>query len=155
MEIRLFTPEDADETARLIATTLRTSNSKDYSPQYIENTIASLSPEVLIRRAGEGHMYVVCHGSRIIGCGAIAGYWGSTAESILLTIFVMPEYQGKGIGRQIIDTLERDEFFLRANRIEIPASITAVGFYRKMGYDYKSGVPQPDSEQLYRLEKFR
>lgn len=155
MEIRLFTPEDAGETARVIAATLRTSNSKDYSPQYIEYAIASLSPEILIQRAGEGHMYVVCHGSRIIGCGAIAGYWGSTTESILLTIFVLPEYQGKGIGRQIIDTLEQDEYFLRADRIEIPASITAVGFYRKMGYDYKSGTPQPDSEQLYRLEKFR
>ena len=72
-----------------------------------------------------------------------------------MTIFVLPEYQGKGIGTQIIHTLENDEFFLRAKRIEIPASITAVEFYRKMGYDYKNGLAELDDEQLYRLEKFR
>lgn len=82
-------------------------------------------------------------------------YWGSTNESILLTIFVLPDYQGKGIGKQIIETLEQDEYFLRAKRIEIPASITAVKFYKKMGYDYKNGIAGMDEEQLYRLEKFR
>ena len=35
------------------------------------------------------------------------------------------------IGRKIIETLEKDEYFLRAKRIEVPASITAVPFYKK------------------------
>ena len=155
MEIRLFRQEDARETAKVIAQTLKASNSKDYSQKYIEDNIASHSADVLIERAKEGHMYVACDKSRIIGCGAIAGYWGSTTESILLTIFVLPEYQGKGIGKQIIHTLENDELFLRAKRIEIPASITAVEFYRKMGYNYKNGIAELDDGQLYRLEKFR
>lgn len=155
MEIRLFKIEDAIETAQVIAETLRVSNSQDYSSEYIEANIASHSPEVLIARANEGHMYVVCDNSRIVGCGAIAGYWGSLTESILLTIFVLPDYQGKGIGRQIIETLEQDEYFLRANRVEIPASITAVEFYKKMGYDYKNGIAEIDDEQVYRLEKYR
>lgn len=155
MEIRLFKIEDAIETAQVIAETLRVSNSQDYSSEYIEANIASHSAEVLIARANEGHMYVVCDNSRIVGCGAIAGYWGSLTESILLTIFVLPYYQGKGIGRRIIETLEQDEYFLRAKRVEIPASITAVEFYKKMGYDYKNGIAEIDDEQVYRLEKFR
>lgn len=89
-----------------------------------------------------------------MGCGAIGSYWGKKDESSLFTIFVLPEYQGKGIGRRIIETLESDEYFLKAKRIEIPASITACQFYRKMGYDYKNGVDIPDEEQLFRLEKF-
>lgn len=100
-------------------------------------------------------MYVACDATQIVGCGAIAGYWGSITESILLTIFVLPEYQGKGVGKQIIQTLEKDEYFLRANRIEIPASITATPFYLKMGYNYKNGIDKPDSEGLIRLEKYR
>ena len=155
MEIRLFKIEDAIETAQVIAETLRVSNSQDYSSEYIEANIASHSAEVLIARANEGHMYVVCDNSRIVGCGAIAGYWGSLTESILLTIFVLPDYQGKGIGRRIIETLEQDEYFLMAKRVEIPASITAVEFYKKMGYDYKNGIAEIDDEQVYRLEKFR
>ena len=155
MEIRRFQPEDAIETAQMIAKTLIISNSKDYSREYIESTIASHSAEIISERAKDGHMYVVCDGSRIVGCGAIAGYWGSITESILLTIFVLPEYQGKGVGRRIIQTLEQDEFFLRAKRIEVPASITAVGFYKKMGYHHKNGIAEVDEEQLYRLEKYR
>ena len=155
MEIRRFQPEDAAETAQMIARTLIISNSKDYSGEYIESIIASHSPEIISERANDGHMYVVCDDSRSIGCGAIAGYWGSITESILLTIFVLPEYQGKGVGKRIIQTLEQDEFFLRAKRIEIPASITAVEFYKKMGYNYKNGLAEIDDEQLYRLEKYR
>ena len=51
--------------------------------------------------------------------------------------------------------MEEDEYFLRARRVEIPASITGCGFYRKLGYDYKDGVDTPDAEGLYRLEKRR
>ena len=155
MEIRRFQPEDAAETAQMIAETLLISNSKDYSREYIERIITSHSAEIISERAKDGHMYVACDGSRIIGCGAIAGYWGSTTESILLTIFVLPEYQGQGVGKRIIQTLEQDEFFLRAKRIEIPASITAVEFYKKMGYNYKNGITEIDDEQLYRLENYR
>ncbi|MBQ3141537.1 MAG: GNAT family N-acetyltransferase, partial [Clostridia bacterium] len=99
--------------------------------------------------------YIACHGDTVIGCGAIGPYWGRTDESSLFTIFVLPSWQGKGVGRAIIQTLERDEFFLRARRIEIPASITACKFYKKMGYTYKNGVDTVDDEGLYRLEKFR
>ena len=155
MTIRLFKQDDAAQVAQVIAETLIRTNSKDYSFEYIDENISSHSAEVLIERAKTSHMYVVCDKARIVGCGAIAGYWGSTIESILLTIFVLPEYQGKGIGRKIINTLEQDEYFLRAKRIEIPASITALGFYQKMGYDFKKGISKLDDEQLYRLEKFR
>ncbi len=154
-KIREFQETDAEEVSALIAITLRTVNIKDYSEEYIEANVSSHSADVLIDRASHGHMYVVYDNSQIVGCGAIAGYWGSKTESILLTIFVLPEYQGKGIGTLIIQALEQDEFFLRAERIEIPASITAVDFYRKMGYDYKDGIAEIDDEQVYRLEKFR
>ncbi|MBQ8119087.1 MAG: GNAT family N-acetyltransferase [Lachnospiraceae bacterium] len=101
MEIRRFKQEDAEETAQVIAETLRRSNGKDYPQQYIEKNISSHSADVLMKLAKERHMYVVCDKERIVGTGGIAGFWGSITESILLTIFVLPEYQGKGIGRQI------------------------------------------------------
>ena len=96
MIIRLFKHEDATVVAQLVAETLKVSNSKDYSPEYINDNINSHSAEVLIERAKEGHMYVVCDNERIVGCGAIAGYWGSTTESILLTIFVLLHIKVRG-----------------------------------------------------------
>ena len=155
MNIRKFQNQDAHELAEVIATTLRTTNSKDYSSEYIENDISFLTAEKLTECSGWMNLYVACEEDKIIGCGAIGPYWNKEDESSLFTIFVLPEYQGKGIGRKIIETLEQDEYFLRARRIEIPSSITAVEFYRKMGYDYKNGIAETDDEQLYRLEKFR
>ena len=153
--LRRFEERDAQAVSELIATTLRTTNAKDYSPEYIENDVRQLDAAHLLQRASWTHFYVACHGDTVIGCGAIGPYWGRTDESSLFTIFVLPSWQGKGVGHAIIQTLERDEFFLRARRIEIPASITACEFYKKMGYTYKNGVDTVDDEGLCRLEKFR
>ena len=155
IQIRRFQPEDAQAVSEVIAKTVRISNSKDYPPEYIDYLAKTHTADVMIQRAAQGHSYVICDGNEVIGTGTIAGYWGSETESILLTIFILPEYQGKGLGRKLIETLEQDEYALRAARIEIPASITAVGFYRKLGYDYKDSIAKLDPEQpFYRLEKF-
>ena len=153
--IRRFQESDAREVSALIIQTLRTSNSKDYSQEYIEKDVKAFSPQGVIVRAGWTHFYVVCYGAVIVGCGAIGPYWDKEDESSLFNIFVLPEHQGKGIGRKIIETLEQDEYFLRAKRIEIPSSVTACDFYRKLGYTYKNGIDVIDDEQLFRLEKYR
>lgn len=138
--IREFKEEDAIWVSDLIARTLRETNIRDYSVEYIENDVKILTPEYLIECSKWTHCYVVCDKDKIIGCGSIGSYWGKEDESSLFRIFVLPEYQGQGIGRKIIETLEKDEYFMKAKRIEVPASITACQFYRKMGYDYKSGI---------------
>lgn len=153
--VRKFVNSDADEVSALIIRTLRTTNIKDYSEEFIENDVKNFTPEGVLQRASWTHFYVICDGDTIVGCGAIGPYWGKEDESSLFNIFVLPEYQGKGVGRKIIETLEQDEFFLRAKRVEIPASITACDFYRKLGYTYKNGVDVVDEEQIFRLEKFR
>ena len=155
MKIRRFTKNDAEKVSTLIIRTEKITNSKDYSEEWINALEKRAQPSDILERAGWTHFYVVEDNDTIIGCGAIGPYWGSETESSLFTILVLPEYQGNGIGRKIIETLEQDEYFLRAKRVEVPASITAVNFYRKFGYDYKNGVDRPDEEQIYRLEKFR
>ena len=155
MIIRRFRENDAEKVSSMIIRTERITNSKDYSEEWINAFEKRVQPSLILERAGWTHFYVVEDNDTIIGCGAIGPYWGSETESSLFSIFVLPEYQCKGIGRKIVETLERDEFFLRAKRIEVAASITAVNFYRKLGYDYKNGVDRPDKGLNYRLEKFR
>ena len=121
MNIRRFEEQDAKAVSELIRKTIRISNPKDYPVDLMEQLIETESPEHVLERASWTHFYVAEEQDNIIGCGAIGPYWGREDESSLFTIFVLPEYQGNGIGRAIIDTLEKDEFFLRAKRIEIPA----------------------------------
>ncbi|GEN94617.1 GNAT family N-acetyltransferase [Pediococcus ethanolidurans] len=151
---RLFKPEDVNDVAKVIAKTLRISNRKDYSHEYIEADIKSMNAQFFIDKAKQTHFYVFCDADRSIGTGAIGSYWGSTTEYSLFDIFILPNFQHQGIGRLIIETLEKDSYFLKATRVEIPASITALPFYQHMGYMFKDGQHKPDKEQLYRLEKF-
>ena len=155
MLIRRYEQADAKAVSDLIRTTVAISNSKDYPPEVVDALIEMETPEHVAERASWTHFYVFEINGQIIACGAIGPYWGKEDESSLFTIFVDPDHQGKGIGRFIINTLEKDEFFTRAKRIEIPASITGVPFYLKMGYNYKDGITEPDEEHLIRLEKFK
>lgn len=153
--VRRFKEEDAQEVRNLIVRNFLEVNSKDYGISAMEKLAKAYNAEKVLNVASYAHMYVFEFDGKIIGTGSISSFWGSETESILLSIFVLPEFHGKGVGRKIINTLETDEFYVRASRIEIPASITATEFYRKVGYDYKNGVKELDNEHHYRLEKFK
>ena len=153
--VRRFKKEDADCIAKLIQRNFLEVNIKDYSLEEMQHLAHIYNSQKVIDIADYAHMYVACMKDTIVGCGAISSFWDRLDESILLTIFVLPELQGRGIGRKIIEALESDEYFLRAKRIEIPSSITGCDFYRKMGYDFKNGIKELDDEKHFRLEKFR
>jgi len=152
---RRITEADAEEVSRLVVRNFLEVNSKDYGLDAMKQLASVFTAEKILQTASYAHMYVFEWQGKIIGVGAISSFWGSKTESILLTIFVQPELHGKGVGREIIRTLEGDELFTQARRIEIPASITATEFYRKCGYEFKNGIKELDEEGHYRLEKFR
>jgi predicted acetyltransferase len=155
VRFRRFKEVDVEEVRNIIVRNFLEVNSKDYGIEAMQFLANVYDVNKVLQVASYAHMYVFEVDDKIVGTGSISSYWGSETESILLTIFVLPKYHNKGIGSKIIETLEQDELFLRANRIEIPASITATEFYRKFGYDYKNGVKELDEEHHYRLEKFR
>ena len=154
MLIRRFTQSDAQAVSALIRETLKISNASDYPAHMIDELVQRHTPEYVAERAAWTHFYVAEENGRILGCGAIGPYWDREDESSLFSGFVDPAFQGRGIGRQLVETLEKDEYALRAVRIEVPASITGLPFYRAMGYEYKNGKAVLDEERLYRLEKF-
>lgn len=154
MIIRRFKPEDAEKVSTIVCRNFIEINSRDYPLEEMQTLASVYNPEKILQIASYAHTYVICDENIIIGTGSISSFWGSETESILLTIFVLPEYHGKGLGKKIIETLEHDDLFLRATRIEIPASITACKFYEKMGYHYKNNAKMLDAEGHYRMEKF-
>ena len=153
MKISILKESEIDEVSKLIEKTARICFAPYYPQSVIDEVVESLNYNGVKKRASWTHFYVIKENEKIIACGAIGPYWDSVTESSLFTIFVDPEYQGKGYGRKIIQTLENDEYFIRAKRIEIPASIVALPFYRKMGYEFKNGVMIFDDGH-FALEKF-
>ena len=153
--VRRFEEKDAQAVADMISITSRIVNAKVYEPQYINHFLEWVSPEKIIERASWTHFYVICDRDAVICSGAIGPHLDREDESELFNIFILPEYQGKGIGRMIIDTLEQDEFFLRAKRVYIHSAMNAIKFYQKMGYDHVNGEIVIDEDDSYMLEKFR
>lgn len=153
--IRRFQEQDAAEASAVIGEALRVSNAPDYPPEIIREMLELYAPERLLEQAGDEHLYVLRVGEKTVGCGGIAPYLGSETESILVTIFVLPDYQGKGAGRRIMEALEGDAYFQRADRVVIHSSITARDFYLKLGYRFSDGIGVPDGEGCIHMEKRR
>ena len=154
MIIRLITEKDYKNVADMIARSVSNSAfTKFYPQQSIDYIKKSLDADGVKKRASWTHFYVIEKDNKIIACGAIGPYWDSKTESSLFNIFVDENYQGQGFGRKIIETLEKDEYFKRAKRIEVPASMSAIPFYRKMGYEHKDGELIYDDGH-FSLEKF-
>ncbi len=155
MYIRNFEVKDAKDLAEIIEKNLRLINGNDYSYDEIDFMIKTHNETAVKERAKFSHMYVACDDNDdVIGCGAIASYFGSKEESILTYIYVHPDFHARGIGKEIVKTLEQDSYFVRSRRIEIPATINSHEFYKKLGYDFKDGIKKLDEERCYRLEKF-
>lgn len=152
--IRRFVENDAEELSEIIQRNLMEINIRDYPFDSMQKAANVFTKEKVLSLGKLTHTYTVTLNNKVLGCGSIAPYLAKLDESMLLTIFVHPEYHNQGIGRKIIETLEKDDYFTRAKRIEIPSSITACKFYMKFGYNYKNGEIL-DSDGHYILEKFK
>lgn len=141
MTIERIKESETDETSRMILRARRNSVLAEYYPPQSEHL--TITADELKRdiadKAESGHLYVVKENGAIIGCGGISPHSGSLAESRIHTIFVEPAYERQGIGRQLIEFLENDEYATRARKIVIYSALSAIPFYRKLGYEHKNG----------------
>lgn len=158
IQVRRYKDGDAPAICEMIRKDVMTENIKDYSEESIKHLIESHNEELIERRSKWCHVYVLTDEEKIVGVGMIGPYWNSQTESSFFTIFIDPAYKGKGLGRKIIETLKEDEYYKRAERVEIPASISAVEFYKHMGWKFKRTETVigniVDEEGIYRMEKY-
>lgn len=154
MLIRKFKETDATDVSNLMAKTLRITNKDDYSKEYIEDLINRLTPQNILDNSRDSSFYVIEEDGDIVACGAIGPYLDKEDETYLFSIFVDPKYQKRGLGKKIIEAIESDELFLKSSRIVVPASLTAVDFYLRLGYKYSNNERIIDNNGLIELEKF-
>ena len=158
IKVRRFQQGDEGRICEVIRKDILAEMINDYPVEIIDKLVETLNEELIVRRSNKFHTYVVTDDDKIIGVGTIGPYWNSKVESSFFNIFRDPDYNKKGIGRKIIETLEQDEYFKNADRVEIPASITAVEFYKHFGYGFKRTnevigyISNEDGE--YKLEKY-
>jgi GNAT superfamily N-acetyltransferase len=129
-EIRPFRSEDAGPASEVIRITLREVNRKDYLPKVINYMCSVSNPEKMLEIARKRTFLVaVASGAngRVIGTATLEGdYVGS--------VFVHPAWYQKGVGKSLMQTIETTARNNGLHSIQLGASITAVGFYLKLGY---------------------
>ncbi|AZC36892.1 acetyltransferase, GNAT family [Pseudomonas chlororaphis subsp. piscium] len=63
----------------------------------------------------------------IVGTASLDGH-------VVRSVFVAPERQGQGVGRQLMAELERQALGAGITQLTVPSSITAEGFYANLGF---------------------
>jgi GNAT superfamily N-acetyltransferase len=125
--IRRFLPTDAERVSALIRNTLLISNTRDYDIETVRNLTQHFAPERLVTLSSRREVFVHEIEGRILGTISLEG-------STIYGFFVVPDRQGEGIGKELLDHVERVSRVRGVRALQMSASITAAGFYEKMGY---------------------
>ena len=141
MKVRLLKASEIDELFEMIKRSIEQVFPLYYPSQSITYVLEELvNKSALENRMNKGRFYVAEDRGKIVGCGCIAKHINNVdGDFCLLTFFVDPAIQGKGIGKAIVKACESDEMLKKAKRIEVPSSIPALPFYKRIGYEHRNG----------------
>ena len=150
-ELRRYQPGDECAVSALLRRTLLEVNTL-YCPKVeIDWLYNRYTPETVAQIARDGHMYVMTEGGAIVGTGTVVQTGERECE--IIAAFLLPETIGRGLGTQLFDTLEADEWCKEADRIWLTSSVNALDFYEKRGYVNPNGYRTRGADNLLTMEK--
>jgi N-acetylglutamate synthase-like GNAT family acetyltransferase len=126
-DIRPAQVGDAAGISRVIIRALRETNAKDYTPDIIARVELSFSPAAVERLIDQREVFVAEMGNRVVGTASLDG-------QALRTMFVLPDVQGRGIGRLLVQRIERVARERQLAILTVPATVTAEAFYARLGF---------------------
>jgi GNAT superfamily N-acetyltransferase len=148
-----YSSDYCNEISNIVIRNLLEVNSKDYGIDKMRKHAVRFTPEKIDEYSKEDKIFVAFDNKKVVGTLRVANdKYGGKNDYVLLTIFVLPEYHRKGIGRLLVEAAEHYVKKINGEKITIPASITAHEFYSKLGYDYINGR-EPNSEDVILMKK--
>lgn len=133
--IRPAAAADAAAISSLIQAALRQTNAADYPETVIARLAASFNEMPVARMVAQREMFVADHRDLVVGT---IGF----AAGAVRSLFVAPDFQRHGIGRQLIDQVEYQAREAGIRSLTVAASLTAIGFYRRCGFSELRPVDQ-------------
>ena len=130
--IRRATLQDADAISALIERTVRISNAPDYEADALDFLITEMTPVHIAERIAQRDVFVAVAG-RTRENETIEGTVTYFAGK-LRGMFVAPERQRGRLGRRLVEHVESHARGLGVTELKLSSSLTARGFYRKLGY---------------------
>jgi N-acetylglutamate synthase-like GNAT family acetyltransferase len=125
--IRQIEERDLQRVSALIQNTLLVSNLVDYDLEIVGNLQNAFSPAQLRILARRRRIYVYEQDGAVLGTIGLEG-------SKVYNFFVSPDKQGRGIGAELLAFIENRARRQGLRTLSVDSSVTAVSFYKKMGY---------------------
>jgi predicted kinase len=127
VSIRLASPADAEAISAVVRSCLHEVNVKDYGPTLAAEQAKTWTTDGAIGRLREHVMFAAVSGKEVVG---VAGFDGQQAR----TVFVRPDWHGKGIGSSLMCAIEELAMEMGRREISLRSSIAAQSFYAHLGY---------------------
>ena len=150
-ELRRYLPGDEGAVSVLLRRTLLEVNAHYCPKAEIDWLYNRYTPETVVEIAKDGHMYVMTEDGIIVGTGTVIQT--GVRECEIIAAFLLPETIGRGLGTQLFDALEADEWCKEADRIWLTSSVNALDFYEKRGYVNPNGYRTRGADNLLTMER--
>ncbi|MDY3986044.1 GNAT family N-acetyltransferase [Dysosmobacter sp.] len=150
-EIRRYLPGDEGALSTLLRRTLLEVNAHHCPKGEIDWLYNRYTPETVAQIAKDGHMYVMTEDGAIVGTGTVVQTGERECE--IIAAFLLPEAIGHGLGTQLFDVLEADEWCGSADRVWLTSSVNALDFYEKRDYVNPNGYRTRGADGLLTMEK--
>lgn len=118
---------DADEISAVVIRTLRETNARDYASEIIERIEHNFGPGAVLALIGKRTVFVAAVDGRVVGTASLDG-------NTVRTVFVSPDVQACGIGKQLMAEIERTAREREITMLTVPSSVGAETFYRQLGF---------------------
>ena len=153
--IKEYEEKYAEQLSNMIVSNLLEINSKDYGVEYAKEHAKEFSvekiKEILPLRE---KVFIALEEEKVVGTAGIDKSWYSDdGEYYILTVFVDIEHHKQGIGKMLIEEIEKHAEKIKAKRLVVPASIFGCEFYHKLGYEYLNGEKTLTDDKMYIMEK--
>jgi len=135
MEIRKSTKNDIEQIKIILDRNFDEIMSRHHSKVVIEkyksyNTLESLSNQLTWKA-----VYVAEQNCKVVGTGAFVDFGNADKHKYSVSnLYIMPEYQFKGIGTRIFNYLLHEARSIEADSLHVPSSKNAISFYEKYGF---------------------
>lgn len=141
--VRPFANSEVQVLRQLIFHTIDDAYTGVYGPHSIQYFKEYHSCSKILADAGEGYTVVVELNERIVGTGTVCG-------TNVCRVFVSPSFQGRGLGRMVMEALENSALSQGLCNLDLHASLPSQAFYQHLGYRLREDafIQVSDDERL-------
>ena len=128
-EVRRPRIDEAQAIIDLHRDTVERVNSQDYTAEQIAVWIGNRRVEITEELIRKNHWWVCVDSD-----GSLLGL-GTLGDNQITGLYVHADHLGEGIGSSILERMEKEIQATDAPDILVESTLTAVGFYRRRGYE--------------------